>query len=104
MPRRHRIPLVLAFIAGLSGEAAAQEGTTGSAVTLDMARVTCGELLAMSEDDALTTLTWMKGYFSGMQHDTTWNLGESVERGKRLLKICRDNKTMTVMSTIEKNR
>ena len=97
--------VVLALIVCSPGRLAAQEGTShGSAVTLDMARVTCGDLLGMNEDDALTTLTWMKGYYSGIRRDTTWNLGESAARGRRLLELCRADKSKTVMSTIEKNQ
>ena len=115
MPRRRRFlghrflcgigGVVLALIVCSPGRLAAQEGTShGSAVTLDMARVTCGDLLGMNEDDALTTLTWMKGYYSGIRRDTTWNLGESAARGRRLLELCRADKSKTVMSTIEQNQ
>jgi hypothetical protein len=97
--------IALVLTASCPGWLAAQEGTShGSAVTLDMASVTCGDLLAMSEDDALTMLTWMKGYYSGTRRETTWNLGESAARGRHLLDLCRADKSKTVMSTIERNQ
>lgn len=79
-----------------SGAALAQDRDA-----IDMATLKCSDLLGASAGDALIMLTWMRGYYSGMAHDTKWDMGKLGENIGKLSDFCRAHQDTTLMNAIE---
>jgi hypothetical protein len=68
-----RAAWLLAAAAGIALAAPAR------AEVIDMAAITCEELLGMTGDDAGAVLVWVHGYFGGKNDDT----GSTSRRSRR---------------------
>lgn len=79
-----------------SAAALAQDGNV-----IDMATLKCSDLLGASAGDALVMLTWMRGYYGGMAHDTKWDMSKLNENVGKLGDFCRAHQDTTLMNAIE---
>jgi hypothetical protein len=68
------------------------------AEVVDMAAITCGELLDMKGDDAGTILVWVHGYFGGKNDDTRFDLKAFENAAKEIGAYCAKNKKVTLIS------
>jgi hypothetical protein len=68
------------------------------AEVVDMAAITCGELLDMKSDDAGTILVWVHGYFGGKNDDTKFDLKAFENAAKEIGMYCAKNKKVTLIS------
>jgi hypothetical protein len=69
---------------------------------IDMSTIKCSDLLAMSNDQAIITLVWMKGFYSGADNDTTWDREASLANARTLLSNCKTHGSLGVMTEIER--
>lgn len=68
---------------------------------IDMAAITCGELLQMKEDEVGSILLWTHGYFGGLADDTRFNPDGFKEVAKAIGEYCAKNKKVTLLSAIK---
>jgi hypothetical protein len=71
------------------------------AEVIDMAAVTCGDLLDMNADDAGSVLLWTHGYFGGLANDTKVDLHGFKEAAKVIGEYCAKHKKVTLISAIK---
>ena len=86
---------------GLIAVAALAPLTSARAEVIDMAAVTCGELIAMKSDDAGAILLWTHGYFGGLADDTKFDPKAFEEIAKAVGGYCATNKKVTLISAIK---
>ncbi len=82
------------------GEAQSSQGQGPNVV--DMSTIKCSDLLAMSNEQAIITLVWMKGFYSGADNDTTWDREASLTNARTLLGNCKTHGSLGVMTEIER--
>jgi len=68
------------------------------AEVVDMAAITCAELLDMKSDDAGTILVWVHGFFGGKNDDTKFDLKAFENAAKEIGAYCAKNKKVTLIS------
>ena len=71
------------------------------AEVIDMAAITCGQLLDMDADEAGIVLFWMHGYFSGRDDDTKLDVKGMGKRAKKIGAYCSQNKKITLISAVK---
>lgn len=71
------------------------------AEVIDMAAVTCGELISMKADEAGSILLWTHGYFGGLADDTKFDPKGFEEIAKAIGEYCAKNKKVTLISAIK---
>lgn len=71
------------------------------AEVIDMASVTCGELISMKADEAGSILLWTHGYFGGLADDTKFDPKAFEEIAKAIGEYCSKNKKVTLISAIK---
>ncbi len=88
-------------IVGLVAGAVAIGCTNGArAEVVDMAAITCGELLEMNSDEAGSILLWAHGYFGGLANDTKFDVEAFKEVAKAIGTYCAQHKKVTLISAI----
>ena len=75
--------------------------TSARAEVIDMAAVTCGELIAMKADEAGSILLWTHGYFGGLADDTKFDSKAFTALGAAIGEYCAKNKKVTLISAIK---
>src|SRR6186997_586855 len=75
--------------------------TSARAEVIDMASVTCGELISMKADEAGSILLWTHGYFGGLADDTRFDPKGFEEVAKAVGEYCAKNKKVTLISAIK---
>lgn len=68
---------------------------------IDMASITCGELISMKADEAGSILLWTHGYFGGLADDTKFDTKAFEEIAKAIGEYCGKNKKVTLISAIK---
>ncbi len=71
------------------------------AEVIDMASVTCGDLLNMKSDEAGSILLWTHGYFGGLANDTKFDTDAFKDAAKEIGEYCAKNKKVTLISAIK---
>jgi hypothetical protein len=89
------------LIAGLIAVAALAPLNSARADVIDMAAITCGELISMKADEAGSILLWTHGYFGGLADDTKFDPGAFGEIAKAVGTYCATNKKVTLISAIK---
>lgn len=74
-------------------------GTTTRAETVDMAKITCGQLLTGSPD-AIDAAVWTSGYYNGMHKNTKLDLQNMKHNAEVIVATCKENPKKSVMETI----
>jgi acid stress chaperone HdeB len=88
------LSLALSAVALMSSASARAE-------VVDMAAITCGELIDMKADDAGTILVWVHGYFGGMADDTKFDFKAFKELSQAIGEYCAKNKKVTLISAVK---
>src|SRR5262245_4893942 len=84
---------VLLLEAGATGKAQAQ-------ATIDVAKVTCEQLVA-GGPNAVEAVIWLSGYYNGLRKNTVLNLNQFKQNAETVVAECRSNPTTTVMKAVE---
>lgn len=71
------------------------------AEVIDMAAITCGELLQMKSDEAGSILLWTHGYFGGQADDTKFDVKAFQEIAVAIGEYCAKNKRVTLISAVK---
>lgn len=71
------------------------------AEVIDMAAITCGELLNMNADESGTIMVWVHGYFGGMANDTKVDMKAFGEVAKAVGDYCALHKKVTLLSAVK---
>ncbi len=67
----------------------------------DMASITCGDLVSMSDDDIAFMLFWLHGYFGGLAHDTKLDLKGLEAAAHRLGAYCAKHRNVTLITAVK---
>ena len=70
-------------------------------VTIDIAKVTCEQLVGGPIEDAVATGLWLSGYYNGKLNNTQVDLNQLRMNADAVVKHCAQNPKMTVMQAIE---
>jgi hypothetical protein len=68
---------------------------------IDMAAITCGELISMKADEAGAILLWTHGYFGGLADDTKFDPKAFDEVAKAIGEYCAKNRRVTLISAVK---
>lgn len=91
-------PLLFALLAvWVSGGEAAS-----SAVTVDIAKMTCKELMAGRDIDRESGISFYQGYLAGKKNSQTLDLNAAAAQTDRVTDYCLSNPTSTVMDAFLK--
>jgi hypothetical protein len=71
------------------------------AEVVDMAAITCGELLDMKPEEAGSILLWTHGYFGGLADDTKFDVKAFEEISVEIGQYCARNKKVTLLSAVK---
>ena len=88
--------LVLLAGAMSGGEAAS------SAVTVDIATMTCKELMAGNDNDREAGISFYHGYLAGKENSQTLDVNAAAAQSDRVTDYCLANPTSTVMDAFLK--
>lgn len=67
----------------------------------DITQLTCGELLAMSEEDIGIVVVWIDGYYSGQHGETTFDPDSWENLGKLMGTMCGKNPKRKVTQALD---
>jgi hypothetical protein len=68
---------------------------------LDMASISCGELMNMKSDDAGTILIWVHGFYGGKADDTKLDLDAFQEAIKEIAAYCAKHPRVTLLTAVK---
>jgi len=71
-------------------------------VKIDMTRITCGEVLAMSPDDRADFAAWMSGWFAQKSGRTVIDMGLFQKNSASVMDWCASNKSESVMAGLQR--
>jgi hypothetical protein len=80
----------------------APSGTAREKMTVDMAKVTCGELTEANYEEFVSFIYWIGGYYNGTLRNTIVDLNAYVRAARKLKAFCQKNPSTTVMSSAER--
>lgn len=90
------------IIAALALAGALTPSLSQAQVNIDMAKVTCGEVLAMSADDQADFAAFMSGFFAQRAGRTFIDMALFQKNTASVLDWCKSNKDQTVMAGLER--
>jgi hypothetical protein len=82
----------------------ATTSTSNDTNVIDMSTIKCSDLLSMTNDQAIITRVWMKGFYSGVVNDTTWDREASIANANDLLADCKNHASIGLMTMIEQRK
>jgi acid stress chaperone HdeB len=68
---------------------------------INMAKITCADLVNSYPDEMVVIGTWMSGYYNAKRNNTTIDPKTLAANSKRVADYCRANPKVTVMKAIE---
>jgi HdeA/HdeB family len=71
-------------------------------MTVDMNKLTCGELTKLGFQDFAGVTMWLSGFYNSSVHNTVIDLNEFARAAKTVKDYCQANKRATVMSATER--
>lgn len=93
------------FVVAVSSTAIAQDGTeTNGDSTVDIAALTCRDLLLMDGEDEESAILFVQGYINGKSAETLVDTDAVKASSDRSLEQCIDEPDSTVLSVFEQNR
>jgi hypothetical protein len=93
-----RVALIVAIVFAMGVPSA----TAHEKITVDMAKVTCGELTEANYDEFVAFVYWMGGYYNATLRNTVVDLRGYVRAAKKVKAFCQKNPSATVMSSAER--
>jgi hypothetical protein len=94
--------LMRKIIAALALAGALAPSLSQAQVNIDMAKITCGEVLAMPADDRADFAAFMSGFFAQRAGRTSVDLTLFQKNVASVLDWCQSNKNETVMAGLER--
>jgi hypothetical protein len=76
-------------------------GSVIAQTKIDMAKITCADLVNSYAEDVVVIGTWMSGYYNAKRNNTTIDPKTLAANSKRVADYCRANPKVTVMKAIE---
>ena len=94
----------LPYVALLTAAAlmSAPGATAQEKMTVNMAKVTCGELAKAHFEDFVGITMWMSGYYNATLRNTVVDLTEYARAAARVKAYCQKNPSATAMSSAER--
>jgi hypothetical protein len=89
-------------IAALALAGALAPSLSQAQVNIDMAKITCGEVLAMPADDQADFAAFMSGFFAQRAGRTYIDMGLFQKNTASVLDWCKSNKNESVMAGLER--
>ena len=68
---------------------------------INMAKITCADLVNSYPEDVVVIGAWMSGYYNAKRNNTTLDPKTLAANSKRVADYCRANPKATVMKAIE---
>jgi hypothetical protein len=90
------------IIAALALAGALAPSLSQAQVNIDMAKITCGEVLAMPADDQADFAAFMSGFFAQRAGRTYIDMGLFQKNTASVLDWCKSNKNESVMAGLER--
>jgi hypothetical protein len=75
--------------------------TAALANQIDMAKITCGQLMAMPAGATLTVGSWMSGYYNSKANNTVIDFDLMVANADVVSNFCTKNPNLTLMKAIK---
>ena len=75
--------------------------TPAHADVLDMAAITCRDLMNMKSDDAATIMIWVHGFYGGKADDTKLDLDAFHEAITRIANYCNSRPKVSLLSAVK---
>lgn len=94
MKRWHLVPfLSLCAIMATSAVAPAQ-------VTIDVAKITCGQFLAGKVSDSRSVTVWLSGYYHGLHNNTLLDVNALQQNSQDVMDYCISHPTVILMDAV----
>lgn len=90
------------IIAALALAGALAPSLSQAQVNIDMAKITCGEVLAMPADDQADFAAFMSGFFAQRANRTFIDMGLFKKNVASVMDWCASNKDQSVMAGLER--
>jgi hypothetical protein len=90
------------IIAALALAGALAPSMSQAQVNIDMAKITCGEVLAMPADDQADFAAFMSGFFAQRAGRTFIDMALFQKNTASVLDWCKSNKDQSVMTGLER--
>ena len=71
-------------------------------VTIDVAKITCDQLVLFKVAEPHEIAMWLSGYYSGRRNSTIVDVQNLKERTDSVYEYCINNRKVTVMEAVEK--
>ena len=71
-------------------------------VTIDVAKITCDQLILFRVAQPHDIAMWLSGYYNGRRNSTVVDVEKLKEYTDGVEKYCINNRTVTVMEAVEK--
>lgn len=71
-------------------------------VKVDMAQVTCGDILGSYVEDVVVAGAWMSGYFNAKAGNTTIDIKQMDKNANNVVAFCKANPKVTLMDAVKK--
>jgi acid stress chaperone HdeB len=94
MRKTHRLTLGLLL-------ASASPATCVAQTTIDVAKITCEQLVLLQVADPDHLAIWLNGYYSGKRDTTTVNVEQLKENARKVRSYCLSKGKGTVMEAVE---
>jgi hypothetical protein len=75
--------------------------TAVAQTTIDVAKITCEQLVLLQVADPDHLAIWLNGYYNGKRNTTTINVEELKENARKVRSYCLYNRNGTVMEAVE---
>ena len=95
-------PMRTVFAALLCAATALPFSTPLRAEVINMATITCKDLLEGKAEDIGAILMWLHGYYGGRANDTRLDTDAFTKGSEQIGKYCGQNPTVTMMQAIER--
>lgn len=90
------------FAALLCAATALPLAAPARAEIINMATITCKDLLEGKAEDIGAILMWLHGYYGGRSGDTRLDIEAFTKGSEQIGKFCGQNPTLTVMQAIDR--
>jgi hypothetical protein len=74
--------------------------TSHAQVTVDMSAITCEQMLNGTAN-SIEAAIWLSGYYNGLRKNAVLDLAQFKKNADAVVRACADNRSSTVMKTIE---
>jgi acid stress chaperone HdeB len=94
MKRRYLMPfLTLSTVLATPTAAPAQ-------VTIDVAKITCGQFLAGKVSDSRSVTVWLSGYYHGMHNNTLLDVNALQQDAQAVMDYCISHPSVILMDAV----